>query len=222
MRNSLLICALFSVLSLNFAQATSVVTCGDSLMAPYSDTNVHQGWGKELYKFTKNMTVYDDAIGGSTIRSFYQNNYWQKALARKTNFAFIAFAWNDEHKEIPAQYVSPSNFKTYLTTYVKEARLQKTEPYFVTPPRRCHFNGNEPGYDAKDYADAMKSVGAQLKVGIIDLDTRVANLLRQQGQTACKNYYYQNNDFSQAGAVEIASLVAAEAKLIPALKPYFK
>ena len=221
MKKTFLICSLLSSVFFNFAQATSVVTCGDSLMASYSDTNVHQGWGKELPKFTKNMTVYNDGHGGSTIRSFYQN-LWQKSLARKTNFAFIAFVWNDEHKEIPSQYVSPSNFKSYLTTYVSEARKQKTEPYFVTPPRRCHFNGNEPAYDAKEYSDAMKSVAAQLKVGIIDLDTRVANLLRQQGQTACKNYYYQNNDFSQAGAVEIASLVAAEAKLIPALKPYFK
>ncbi|KXI27357.1 GDSL-type esterase/lipase family protein [Paraglaciecola hydrolytica] len=234
----------------NFSAAT-VFVIGDSTVADYTSGYFPQtGWGQVLQPFfdDNKITIDNRAIGGTSSKSFYAE-FWQsvKADIREGDFVFIQFGINDRANDEDRAAPSGGVFEGYLSSYIEETQALGATPVLISSVRRNQWQNGTP-YDAyHEHPVVTRELAATLGVALIDLDSKNKALLVSVGETYANQFYYMGlaaNEyenfkngisdtvhFQQAGAVEMARLVAqgiAElssrqtiAPLIDALKPVY-
>ena len=217
-------------------RAIGVYVIGDSTIAAYSEAQFPQcGWGACLQSaLGDGYRVENFARGGRSSKSFYDEGSWtpvMKAL-QPGDYVLIQFGHNDWWQKTKPDIYAPAEtvYKAYLTRYITEVREKEAIPVLVTPIARYRFNSqNQVDCPNPEYPQAMKALGKELQVPVIDLDTMSRTLLQSLGKEEGKKFYcfFGPGEFAgfpdgksdgthtrREGANAYASIVANELKVI--------
>jgi len=214
-----------------------IVIIGDSTVCDYPATRTTRGWGQFIEERFKEgaVKVINLAAAGRSTKTFIQEGRWQKAFEQKPDYVLIQFGHNDSHApEKPEATDAATDYKDYLRRYIDESRAIGATPILVTPMVRRTFDaqgkiteGQPPSNRSlASYANAMKDVGGEKKVAVIDLHASSQALADKLGPEASAKMADKPGDvthFNEKGARAMADLVmeglpAAE----PKLKEYLK
>jgi len=203
-------------------QSLRLVIIGDSTVCNYPTNGFQRGWGQYIQGYFKNnVTVINLAKSGRSTKTFIQEGLWQKALAEKPDVVLIQFGHNDSHSPTkPEATDARTDYQEYLRRYIDDARAAGATPILVTPMVRRDFGPDEKLKDnLQPYAEAMKLVGTEERVPVIDLHASSRALVESLGPEASKDMANKPGDsthFNARGAKAMAGLVMQE---LPAADP---
>lgn len=203
-----------------------IVIIGDSTVCEYPETSPSRGWGQFIHERFKDgeVKVINLAAAGRSAKTFIKEGRWQKALEEKPDYVLIQFGHNDSHgPEKPESTDAATDYKDFLRRYIDEARAAGATPILVTPMVRRIFTPDG-GFDDNliPYAAAMKDVGNEKHVPVIDLHTSSNALVQKLGPVASAEMANKKGDqthFNEKGARAMADLVMHE---LPAAAPDLK
>jgi lysophospholipase L1-like esterase len=155
-----------------------VYLAGDSTV---TDQRFEPGasWGQMLPRFFKpDIAVANHAESGETLKSFLFEHRLDKLLSRikPGDWLLIQFGHNDQKANWPQTYAeAATTYRDYLKAYIGEARRRGAKPVLVTSMHRRKFDAagrivNTHG----DYPEAVRAVGRETGVPVIDLLTMSA------------------------------------------------
>ncbi|MEH7076803.1 rhamnogalacturonan acetylesterase [Neobacillus drentensis] len=217
----------------------TVYLAGDSTVADYlSSSAPRAGWGQGFNRFFDDrIVVRNMAKSGRSSKSFIDEGRLDSILKQidKGDYLFIQFGHNDEIKKDPTRFTEPNgSYKSYLKQYIDGARAKQALPVLVTPVERRSFSKDGTALDSHgEYPAAMKELGLEEHVPVIDLTAKSKQLFQELGPEETrevfmwldagkeKNYpdgIQDNVHFQQAGAELISRLVlegVKELKLVP-------
>ncbi len=218
-----------------------IAIIGDSTVCDYAVERLQRGWGQLLPGFYQSdVSFLNAAVGGRSAKSF-EPYRWQKVLAFKPDFILIQFGHNDSHpKDRPESTDAATDFKEYLRHFIADARSIGAEPVLITPPHRRQFDSS--GHVSQEllpYAQAMKEVGQEKDVPVVDLYARSAILFQNLGEEKSTPYTMNKSGstledtgvkitsdrthFTEVGAKALAEIIAEDlAGINPKLKASLK
>lgn len=217
----------------------TVYLAGDSTVSDYSSSLAPRtGWGQVFDQFFDDkIIVKNEASSGRSSKSFIDEGRLDSILSQieKGDYLFIQFGHNDEKIDDPSRYTEPySTYKSYLKRYIDGAREKQAIPVLITPVERRRFTEEGVARDSHgDYPAAMKEIGLEENVPVIDLTAKSKALFQELGPERTKDVFLwldagesvnysngvqDNTHFQEAGAVQIGRLVLEgieELKLVP-------
>ncbi len=180
----------FALLALTTAFAPAeerkikVVLVGDSTVQSKS------GWGDALAPlFKPEVEVVNLGKGGRSTKSYRTEGAWDAALKQKATHILIQFGHNDQPGKGPERETDPkSTYPENLARFVDEARAAGAEPILITSLVRRVFDKDNVHLrvDLEPYAEAVKKVGAEKKVLVLDLHARSKEQIEKLGPEGCK------------------------------------
>lgn len=194
-----------------------IAIIGDSTAASYStpraDRPLLTGWGQVFAEsFNDRVTVLNHAASGRSSKSFRAEKRWEPVLKERPDFVFIQFGHNDQKGKGPERETDPeTTYAENLTRYITEARDAGIRPVLVTPVARRTFENSQLITTLTPYADAVKRVGRELNVPVIDLHAASFELFEKLGDAGSADLNpiaADRTHFSRKGALAIANLVA--------------
>jgi len=239
----LLISIVLSLCGLSYAQApvqASPQPAAKIKIALVGDSTQTRNAGYGLgfcANLTDGVTCINDAKGGASTKTYYQEGYWEKALAGKPDYMLIQFGHNDEESQghLARETNLQSEYPANLKRYVREARAHGVIPILVTPlTRRYYESDGKIHSDLLAHAEAMKKVAAEEHTPLIDLQADsiayLNTLTEAQGQAlgitkkdAQGNTIPDKTHLNYEGSYVFGRMVAVDmAKAVPALAPYVK
>jgi lysophospholipase L1-like esterase len=209
--------------------SAKIVIIGDSTVCDYPAGSPNRGWGQFIGEyFRDSVKVVNLAASGRSTKTFIAEGRWAKALAEKPQYVLIQFGHNDSHpKEKPEATDAASDYRDFLRQYVADTRGIGAVPVFVTPMYRRIFAPDGKLADILGpYAEAMKALGAELHVPVIDLHGMSGELYLQLGPEKCLELANKPGDpthFGEQGARAMAGLVMSKLPgAVPELQPLLK
>jgi lysophospholipase L1-like esterase len=203
-----------------------IAIIGDSTVCDYPKSRPERGWGQFIEERFRPgaVRVLNLAASGRSTKTFIQEGRWKKTLEQKPNYVLIQFGHNDSHEpERPESTDAATTYKDYLRRYIDESRAIQATPILVTPMVRRTFAADGQLKDAlQPYADAMKEVGVEKNVPMIDLHASSKKLVQQLGPEASAAMANKQGDathFNEKGARAMADLVMQE---LPTAAPNLK
>lgn len=209
-----------------------VFIAGDSTVASYKDTassTDQAGWGQMLVQYLSELAVVDNrAVGGTTSRSYIDFGHLDEigTEIQAGDGLLVQFGTNDGNKtatydlngqEVPYYLDPATDFKSYLGQYVEFAMSKDVHLVFVTPPPRnsAYCTG---GNGTGAHAQAMRELGADLGVPVVDLNTRSVDYLKAICPAPTPEDFYllradgtvDGTHFQENGARSLAGFVAEE------------
>lgn len=190
-----------------------VVAIGDSTVQDYPASDTKRGWGQILPDLlAPGVALRNLAAGGRSTSTFRSEGRWEAALALKPAVVLIQFGHNDSHEPDRPESTPPPVFAENLRAYVREARAAGIVPILVTPPPRRHLASDGAACPPLvPYAEAVRTVAADLDVPLIDLFAALAPRLQELGNEGSIALYCSEKDrshFSVEGATFLAKTVA--------------
>ncbi len=210
----------------------TVYIAGDStVMSYHSGSFPQQGWGARIPEyFNANVVFSNKAIGGRSSKSFVNEGRLDEILnlIKPGDFLLIQFGHNDQlpAATFPDRHTDPqTTYKDYLRLYINGAKKKGAIPILVTPMTRRSFNATTKTFNNSlgAYPEAMRELGPENGVHVVDLNTDSINYLNSIGFDASAKVFmilkageYPNfpngqNDathFQENGANQMARLVA--------------
>jgi len=202
---------------------------GDSTVATnYIDSYPQTGMGQVIKLYLKEeIEVHNFAKNGRSTKSFINEgilNEIEKEL-NKDDFFFIQFGHNDEKEDEARGTQAFSTYQEYLSKYIEVARKTGAYPVLITPLYRRMFlpSGHIKDNVHFDYPEAMRQLGANLNVPIIDLCEMSKNLIEETGDEESKKWFMHikkdefisykdgvldNTHLRYEGAVKMAGLIS--------------
>ena len=198
---------------------------GDSTVTD-QDGALFTGWGQMLPRFFRaGVAVVNNAQSGDSLRSFRGNGLldqiWERA--RTGDFLLIQFGHNDQ-KDKREGAGAFTTYKRELEDYVAAARERQLEVVLVTPMERRRFQAGSPQPTLADFADAMRQVGREQNVPVIDLHAASLKLYAALGPEGSKRVFLHypagtapdgrqepladDSHFDNYGGYELARIVA--------------
>jgi lysophospholipase L1-like esterase len=193
-----------------------IVVIGDSTVATNEPNSPQAGWGQILKDYFKPCcTVANLARNGRSSRSFVGEGLWAKALAEKPNYVFIQFGHNDQPGKGADRETDPAtSYKEFLRKYIDESRAIGAEVILVTSMERRKFDDKSHiKQDLKPWADAVKEVGKEKDVFVIDLHDYSVSYLEKLGDADSLYLSKDEKDrthWSKAGAKVWADYIASQ------------
>ncbi len=130
-------------------------------------------WGQMLPVFFEaDIAIANHAESGETLKSFMAELRFAKVLesVKPGDTALIQFGHNDQKVQWPQTYAAAeTTYRDYLRTWIAEFRRRGVTPILVTSPERRTWTGDRIKPTLGDYAAAVKAVGAEQRVAVIDL-----------------------------------------------------
>lgn len=173
------------------------------------------GWGGAIGEFLKpNVRVINRAVKGAASKNYFEDGYLGRALEGQPDFVFIQFGHNDIQGKGSKRETDPrSSYPEYLRRYVEAIRGKGARPVLVSSVSRRTF-----GVDGKiksslaPYAEAVRRVGKELKVPVIDLHARSIEMYERLGDAGSRDLQPEGDrtHFVAKGARVLAALIAAE------------
>lgn len=213
-----------------------IAIIGDSTVCEYPATGPDRGWGQFIEERFRPGTVkvINLAVQGRSTKTFIQEGRWGKTLQEQPNYVLIQFGHNDSHApENPESTDAAADYKEYLRRYIDEARAAHATPILVTPMVRRTFDDTGRLSDAPtgrnrplgSYAAAMREIGREKNVPVIDLHGSSRTLIAKLGPIASAAFANKSGDsthFNERGARAMADLVLAELpRVAPELSQFF-
>lgn len=213
-----------------------MVIIGDSTVCDYPAKHANRGWGMYIEERFKpgTVSVTNFAKSGRSTKTFIQEGRWKVALAEKPDYVLIQFGHNDSHDpKNPEATDAATDYKINLRRYIDESRAIGATPILVTPMVRRSFDAAgkitsepPPSRNLGTYAGAMKEVGSEKKVPVIDLYASSKALAEKLGPEASATMANKKGDathFNEKGARAMANLVMKELLVAePKLNEYSK
>jgi lysophospholipase L1-like esterase len=214
-----------------------IVIVGDSTVSEYPPKGAQRGWGQFIEEYFKAGTVKvaNLAKPGRSTKTFIQEGRWKEALEKKPDYVLIQFGHNDSHDpKNPEATDFATDYKENLRRYIDEARAIGAKPILVTPMVRRTFDNAgrieekqpPPNRPLASYAEAMREVGREKDVPIIDLYSSSKKLMEKLGPETASELANKKGDithFNEKGARAMAGLVMEGLPTAaPALKQYLK
>lgn len=171
-------------------EAITVFLVGDSTVTDQRH-EPWAGWGQMLTRFFEpGVAVSNQAESGLALYSFERQKRLEKVLSmmKKDDYLFIQFGHNDQ-KDKSAGAGPFTSYKTNLKKFVATARSKGGIPVLVTPMERRRWNENTPVPTLSDYAEAVRQVGAEEKVPVIDLNAMSLKLYAALGPELSKKAF---------------------------------
>lgn len=203
-----------------------IFLAGDSTMSvkqtrAYPET----GWGMPFVHFwDSTVTVVNRAKNGRSTKTFISEGLWKSIdeEMREGDYVFIQFGHNDESKEKAERYTTPEEYKSNLTSFIKDAQNKKANPVLITPVSRRRFKEGKQVETHEVYSKLVRELASSLNVPLIDLDKKSMELYQQMGEEDSKLLFLQlkpgehpnypdgkndNTHFNELGARLIAQMV---------------
>ncbi|OMI09928.1 carbohydrate esterase [Bacillus swezeyi] len=209
---------------------TTVFLAGDSTVSDYEPGYAPMaGWGQFLGGYFTNEIVIDNqAKRARSAKSFVDERSLDTILNRmkQGDYLFIQFGINDAGPD-PARHTDPyTTFQDYLRMYIASAQEKGGHPVLVTSQSKRTFDENGVFYNSiGEYPNAMKQLGREMNVPVIDLNRKSLAFYNTIGIEATKkvfmflepgespNYPDGAQDrvhFQEYGANQLARLVTEE------------
>ena len=173
-------------------------------------------WSTQLSQFFKpEIVVCNSAEGGETTKSFITGYRFDKVLSQMKpgDFFLIQFGHNDSKAQWPQSYTEPgTTFDAYLRVFIAETRKRGATPVLVTPMER-RANGDTVGR----WARAMREVGAQEKVAVIDQWSASKELWTALGSDVNRAFSDQTHLSGYGGYLLSKLMIAGIRKNVPEL-----
>ena len=155
------------------AMVPTVFLLGDSTVTD-QPAEPAASWGQMLPAFfAPDIAIANHAESGETMKSFMTELRFAKVLelAKPGDWALIQFGHNDQKANWPQTYAAAeTTYRDYLRTWIAEFRRHGVTPVLVSSPERRFWTGTKIRPTLSDYATAVKAVGAELDVPVIDLN----------------------------------------------------
>lgn len=225
----LLIVIPFATYLLPAKKKTTIFLAGDSTMS-IKETKAfpETGWGMPfVYFWDSTIAVVNKAKNGRSTSSFQTEGLWQLIIkeASEGDYVFIQFGHNDE-VSTKKTFTTETQFRDNLKKFVTETREKNATPVLLTPVARRKFSIDGKIEGTHDvYAQIVRTVAAEEKVFLIDLDKQAQQLYQQMGVEHSKLLFLHlqpgehpnhpkgkedNTHFSELGARLIAQIVLKE------------
>ncbi|CAN5301439.1 rhamnogalacturonan acetylesterase [soil metagenome] len=175
-------------------------------------------WGQMLPRFFKpDVSVANHAESGETLKAFLIERRLDKILSRikPGDWLLIQFGHNDQKVGWPQTYAeAATTYRDYLKAYIGEARRRGAKPVLVTSMHRRKFDAAGKVVNTLgDYPEAVRAVGRETGVPVIDLQTMSAAFYEALGpDNAWKAFNDGGKDathHNNYGAYVLAQCVAA-------------
>lgn len=178
----------------------------------YPQTGMSQALGLYL---RQEIRLVSYAKNGRSTKSFLDEGRFEpvKAAMQPGDFLFIQFGHNDE-KDDPLRHTDAfGSFQDNLRLFITAARKKGAHTVLLTPIARRLFDEQGvfcPGSHGQ-YPAAVRQVGQQEHVPVIDLTAATESYLAQLGDEASKPLFVwpkDNTHLQYAGAVVMCGFVA--------------
>jgi len=207
------------------------------------------GWGSYMANYfdTTKISVENDALGGTSSRTFQSMGLWDKVLAKikPGDYVIMQFGHNDssplddtarargtikgigeEQKEIynPIRKMQEvvHTYGWYMRKFVNEAKAKGATAIIVSPiPRNSWKEGKVNRNNVDSYGSWSKEVATQTGAYFIDLNQLIADIYDKEGEEKVNSTYFGTKDHThtiQAGAELNAQCVANGIKATKGLK----
>lgn len=221
--------------------AITVFLAGDSTVTD-QQLEPWAAWGQMLPAFFgPTVAVANHAESGETIKSFVGEHRLAKILSmiKAGDYLFLQFAHNDQ-KPGAAHTDAATGYKDLVRRYVADARAKGAHPVLVTSMERRNFDatGRHIVPSLAGYPQALREVGAELGVPVVDLNARSIQFYEALGAEEAKKAFVHfaansfpgqdqaladDTHFSPYGAYELAKCVVEEIKAhVPALAAHLR
>lgn len=201
------------------------------------------GWGSYLanYMDTTKINVENDALGGTSSRTFQTTGLWDKVLVKikPGDYVIMQFGHNDssplddtarargtirgvgdEQKDIfnPIRKVQETvhTYGWYMRKFVTDAKEKGATVIIVSPiPRNSWKDGKVNRNNVDSYGAWSKQVAGQAGAYFVDLNGLVADKYDADGEDKVKSTYFGPKDAThtiEAGAILNAQMVATGIK----------
>lgn len=188
-------------------------------------------WGQMLPVFlAPDIAVANHAESGETLKSFLTELRLDKVLAsaKPGDFAMIQFGHNDQKAQWPQTYAeAATTYRAYLRTYIAELRRRGVTPILVTSPERRQWTAD--GHirpTLGDYPQAVRAVGAEEHVPVIDLNTDSIRFYEALGQARAPLAFNDGGrdatHHDNYGAWVLARDIAERMRALPALARFVR
>lgn len=158
------------------------------------------GWGQMLPRFFRpDLAIANHAESGLALYSFKGQKRLEKILStmKKDDYLFIQFGHNDQKDKTPGSGPFTS-YKENLKYFIGETKKKDGIPVLVTPMERRRFDqAGKPTPTLTDYAEAVRQVGKEENVPVIDLNAMSLKFYEALGpQDSTKAFvHYPANTF---------------------------
>jgi lysophospholipase L1-like esterase len=200
----------------------TIFLLGDSTV---TDQRAEPGasWGQMLTAFLRpDVAVANHAESGETMKSFITELRFAKVLelARPGDSALIQFGHNDQKTQWPQTYAdAQTTYRDYLRTWIAEFRRRGVQPVLVTSPERRNWTGRAIRPTLADYAAAVRAVGAELGLPVVDLNAASIRIYEALGPEHAPLAFSDGGKdathHNSYGAWVLARAVAAEFGQLP-------
>ena len=212
-----------------------LLLAGDSLLDGRAVKKSGRGsWGESLRPRLKDgIEIVNTARGGKSTRTFQADDYWGETLAktRPGDQVVISFGHNDCNHRTDRS-VSIDGYRKNLAKFARQVRAKGAKPIFVTSVATCTFK-KDGSYDdyrgLVPYVNAMKQVGSELDVPVVDLYARTRAEVEALGKEKAAKYYWMsvngkdNTHTTPAGAERYCGFFMEEVKAnLPSLADWLK
>lgn len=208
------------------ADATGKATVwvvGDSTVSSFTDSYYYPryGWGTQLYNyFDDTLQVNNIALSGRSSKSYTTDAEYQTLLGGMKNgdYLLIGFGHNDEKAEAE-RYTDPNgDYKTagsfansLYENYIKPAQAAGTTVILCTPIVRrtakdtwsnndLHITSDSGEYKGGDYAQAIRNLGTDLNIPVVDMTAMTKKLYDTLGPS--ETLYLHAWTSSKEGSVD--------------------
>lgn len=184
--------------------------------------NIHTypqtGMGQTLSLYLReDVRVISYAKNGRSTKSFLDEGRFEpvKAAMQPGDFLFVQFGHNDE-KDDPLRHTDAfGSFQDNLRLFIAAAREAGAHPVLLTPIARRLFDeagAFRPGSHG-EYPEAVRQVGREEQVAVIDLTAMTESYLALLGDKESKPLFVwpkDNTHLKYEGAVRMCGFVAQE------------
>lgn len=191
------------------------------------DTYPQTGMSQVLSLFTaEGVTVHPHGKNGRSTKSFLAEGRFEPVREglSQGDFLLIQFGHNDEKIQDSSRYTRPfGDYQENLRYFIGEARKKGAYPVLITPIARRLFDEKgafRPGSHG-DYPEAMRQVGKQEQVPVVDLTAVTEAYLAGLGEEASRPLFVwplDNTHLKPEGAVKMVSFLCRQLEQLG--KPY--
>lgn len=208
----------------------TIYWAGDSTVQ-YNDIRTYPqtGIGQVMHLYLKSEhKVSNHAKNGRSTKSFLEEGRFVpiKEQMQEGDFLFVQFGHNDEKENDPMRYTTPQGtFAENLRLFIREAREKQVTPVLITPLERRLFDEKDELIESAhmDYVQAMKQVGQEENVAVIDLWAKSRAAIQKAGFVETRKWFVHvpegtypafpegktdNTHLQYRGAVAFAGLIA--------------
>ena len=209
-------------------EKSTIWVVGDSTVSAFDDAYFYPryGWGTSLNRFfdSSKFEIKNIALSGRSSKSFITEPEYQELLAgmKQGDYLFIGFGHNDEKTEVE-RYTNPNGNSTVegslanslYENYIKPAEAVGCTPILMTPIVRRSDTGTftnsqlhitttatvgDVVFEGGDYAQAIRDLGNEVNVKVVDLTALTKELYEQLG--ASETLYLHAWLSSKEGSVD--------------------